>query len=492
MQLEQMTANVRYRTPWEGVDLGFVAARRWFLPLWGLWWLTALPVTLLAVLLLHRSPLLTALAVWWCKPLYEPLLLYWLSRRLFGETLPARALARRWRAALLPGLGANLTVWRLGPNRSFHLPVALLERLTGAERRKRLTVLGGGQSAGLWLSVVAAHFEAVFTLGALLLLLYLVPDRLQPQTFWSLGAGGSTVLAWLGDGFWLLAMSAVAPFYVAGGFALYLSRRSQLEAWELELSFRRMAPRFRAARAGAAAAALAACVLLQPAGGARAATPPAAAPAVAVDRATAAAAIKRVLADPAFGKEHTEHYWKYVGPRRQAQKAHPAVSLAWLAGLADLLKYLLWVVAVVVAGWLLLNVVQLAEWLSRRRRPRAEPPATTLFGLPITPESLPRDVAGAIRGMVGSGELRAALGLLYRATLMRLVHDHHLRIPQSATEGECQRLVQGQRPAAEAALFAQLTGLWTRCAYGHLMPPADDILRLTETWRDHYAGGGDE
>ena len=114
MQLEQMAANVRYRTSWEGVDLGFVIARQWFLPLWGLWWLTALPITLLAVLLLHRSPLLVGLALWWCKPLYEPMLLFWLSRRLFGETLSWRELAAPRRTGLLPPMLAHLSLWRAG------------------------------------------------------------------------------------------------------------------------------------------------------------------------------------------------------------------------------------------------------------------------------------------------------------------------------------------------------------------------------------------
>jgi hypothetical protein len=40
----------------------------------------------------------------------------------------------------------------------------------------------------------------------------------------------------------LLAMSVMAPFYVAAGFALYLGRRTRLEAWDLELAFGRAPP----------------------------------------------------------------------------------------------------------------------------------------------------------------------------------------------------------------------------------------------------------
>src|SRR5512144_10727 len=112
MQIDQMSANIRNRTPWEGVDLGFVMARQWFWPLWRLWWLIALPVTVLSTLFLHNWPIAAALVVWWLKPLYEPLLLFWLSRRLFGEDLTVRETLGQWHRMLLPRLFSNLTLRR--------------------------------------------------------------------------------------------------------------------------------------------------------------------------------------------------------------------------------------------------------------------------------------------------------------------------------------------------------------------------------------------
>ena len=138
MQLDQMSANIRNRTTWEGVDLGFAMARQWFWPLWRLWWMMALPVTLLALLLLREWPVLAASVIWWLKPLYEPLLLLWLSRRLFGETLSARETLGQWRRMILPRLFSNLTIRRLSLNRSLYMPVSHLEGLRGKERLKRL------------------------------------------------------------------------------------------------------------------------------------------------------------------------------------------------------------------------------------------------------------------------------------------------------------------------------------------------------------------
>ena len=42
---------------------------------------------------------------------------------------------------------------------------------------------------------------------------------------------------------WYIAMSIVEPFHVAAGFSLYLNRRTELEAWDLELAFRRLRER---------------------------------------------------------------------------------------------------------------------------------------------------------------------------------------------------------------------------------------------------------
>ena len=39
-----------------------------------------------------------------------------------------------------------------------------------------------------------------------------------------------------------VSVAVVEPFYVAAGFGLYLNRRVELEAWDLEQEFRRARP----------------------------------------------------------------------------------------------------------------------------------------------------------------------------------------------------------------------------------------------------------
>ncbi|MEW8458808.1 MAG: hypothetical protein AB2653_00720, partial [Candidatus Thiodiazotropha endolucinida] len=81
MDLTRIAIKLRPRQAWESIDLGFAMARKWFMPLWSLWLCSALPM--MVVLALLPLPLWSAgLILWWFKPLYEPTLLYWLSRRL--------------------------------------------------------------------------------------------------------------------------------------------------------------------------------------------------------------------------------------------------------------------------------------------------------------------------------------------------------------------------------------------------------------------------
>ena len=60
--------------------------------------------------------------------------------------------------------------------------------------------------------------------------MHLVPESLQ----------GTAPFTWppLLTGAWLLATALLAPFWASCGFMLYISRRIELEAWDLELGLR--------------------------------------------------------------------------------------------------------------------------------------------------------------------------------------------------------------------------------------------------------------
>ena len=496
MDIDSMTVAVRPRSAWEGVDQGFAVAREWFLPLWCLWLSVALPVYLLAALLLPERPWLVILLVWWLKPLYEPPLLFWLSRALFGETLKIRAVLFQWFRIVRPQLLANLTWRRLSPNRSFHMPVALLEGLHGVQRKQRLEVLGRKQQAGGWLTLAGVHFELAIEMSMLILLVVMLPEELRWIDLEQLFLSPGRLEEWLYHIGNLLAMSLIAPFYVAAGFTLYLTRRSELEAWDIEISFRRLrgrrTRRARNSRCGPAAGMIALLWLLPGIDGPVAG-------AAEIGREKAKTIIEEVLAQDVFGKQESISYWKYIG-----KESTDEVGGEWfwaflieaiegfMKGFAGVGELLLWIGSGLLLAYLIYRGWINRGWLQPQRttgKQRRVAPVR-LMGMDIAPESLPRDISGEARRLLDGEKFRAALSLLYRGALAKFVYKDQIEIPDSATEGECLRIVAAGQPAEQARFFECLTLNWVRLAYDHKVPGREVIESLFREWQ--FACGGDE
>ena len=244
VDLNSLKLTVRPRSHWEATDLGCLMARRWVRLVYGGWCVTALPLIALAFLLLGTMPTLAVLLVWWLKPLYERLPLWLLSQAIFGEEPRARDALTAWREVFLPQLAQALTVRRFSPTRSFDAPVQVLEGLAGTRRRDRLQILQrSAGSQAFWLTVLGVHLEAFISWSVLVIVVVLVPSEVDVD-FWAMLTGPeSSGVNWLLNLSYVLAMALVGPVYVAGGFALYLNRRIELEGWDIELAFKRLAER---------------------------------------------------------------------------------------------------------------------------------------------------------------------------------------------------------------------------------------------------------
>ncbi|MCP4043060.1 MAG: DUF4129 domain-containing protein, partial [Gammaproteobacteria bacterium] len=370
---------------------------------------------------------------------------------------------------------------------------ALLEGLRGKHRSTRIEVLGRRQQASAWLTIVGIHFETALEISMLLLLIVLLPEELHwvdlQELLFSPGRLGEG-LQYLGG---LLAMSVIAPFYVAGGFALYLNRRSELEAWDVEINFRKLMARRKAGRKSPIAVAVLVAAL-----GLGVALPGPAPLAAEPDREETQRIIQEVLADDDFGKREESGYWKYVGEEIKSD-----TDWDWLETLFDLLagffqgfaqvgEILLWLGGGILVVYLIYRIAANREWLLHRlpARRRRAPAPVELFGLEVAPESLPDDIAGAALRLTAAGKLREALSLLYRGALVKLVHEFRLEVPGSATEGECVHLVAASRPAEETGFFTELTRIWLRMAYGHLPLENRQVETLCRDWLRIY--GADE
>lgn len=498
MELDKLQITLRRRTAWEAIDLGFAMARRWFFPLWLLWLSTAAPVALILFLLFNDSLWAMGLLLWWLKPLYEPTLMFWLSRAVFSEAMPVKSVMSQWWQITRPQILINLTLRRFNPSRSFTMPVALLEQLSGKPRRMRLRILGRDQHASAWLTIVGIHLEVILQIGLIALLFILIPDGLRWISLDELLMGEGPLGEWLQLLGSLLCMSLIAPFYVAAGFALYLHRRSELEGWDLEIAFRRINERYLqhntapGSRRRGVSALLLSLMLLGSVNSMDAEAAPAAAE-------RSRTVIADVLADDDFGHYEQEGYWKYTGEKAGIDDDDSGVwelleplfkvIRGFLEGYAAVGKVIMWGGGIAIVAYLLYRIAISQGWLSgnaRLKKPQHRAAPVALFGLDLNPDSLPDNPAAEAMRLVEQGERRAALSLLYRASLLALISDHQLDIPASATENECVELVRCSRGSQETDFFARLTRDWIQLAYGHHQPQPGQLLTLCQEWQEIY------
>lgn len=271
MKLETLTVELRPRSPWEAMELGSALVRKHARAIWIPWLL----VTGVVFVLLNLAAWaighiwLAGLLFWWLRPAFDRIPMYVLSRAVFGsvpsvaETLRAQ-LTWGWRP-----MRGYLTWRRFSPLRAVMLPIDLLEGADRARLGERRRVIGVGLGGyAVQLFVMCANFILAIQLSLLLLAAIAVPNELLPEAAraawamiteappaWALIA--LNLLDWLAAGF-------IEPFYIGAGFGLYLNRRTQLEAWDLEIAFRRMRKRLEAAGGALLPIALLAFALLLP------------------------------------------------------------------------------------------------------------------------------------------------------------------------------------------------------------------------------------
>ena len=241
MQLDRIEAIVRPRNSWESIDLGFSMMQRWWQPLYKVWFSLMLPFFFLLTLLFHDALWIAALLIWWLKPCYDRIILHFLSHALFGEqpniwqTLTALPKLSKSRVLLALSFG------RFDFARSFNLSVAQLENLRGKAASQRIRLLQKStRNTAVWLTIVCLHFELVLYLSLFGLTFLMLPVAHDFDFFTSVFYGETFWVDFLNVFFGFIGLSIIEPLYVAGGFALYLNRRTHLEGWDIELMFRQI------------------------------------------------------------------------------------------------------------------------------------------------------------------------------------------------------------------------------------------------------------
>ena len=244
MQVDAFAIRLRRRSPMEAADLGVRLSQTVWSSLYRCYWVALLPVAVFTLATYELATWLPGLAVWWMKPWLDRTILFVLSRAAFGQKTTVRDLWSAQRDVWWGQLLRTLTTRRLSPWRSFTQPVYQLEGQKGSKLRKRVAQIRRGNTGGAVLVTSAYSLVEMVLWTALLSLVYwFAPPGHEPDLDSMLEGVVSPVFALASAGAYVLVIAFLEPLYVASGFTMYLNRRVELEAWDIEQEFRRAFPR---------------------------------------------------------------------------------------------------------------------------------------------------------------------------------------------------------------------------------------------------------
>ena len=198
--------------------------------------------------------------------------------------------------------------------------------------------------------------------------------------------------------------------------------------------------------------------------------------------------VAEMQADPALNGKHTERTLRWKN--REPDQPEPAGAPRWLVQLvrwlADAGRGIVWVLGAIAIALLAVFAWRWARLRSDARSVRAQLLPSHVNELDIRPESLPGDISAAALALCRRGEFRAALSLLYRGALSRLVHDHRVPIRAASTEGECVRLAAAVLPANGCAYFERLVVAWQTEVYAGRAADAATAAALCDAFDAHF------
>lgn len=240
MQIDALAIRLRPRSALEAADFGVRLCQDAAPSVARCYLVAAVPVVVLSAASFELASWLPGIVIWWLKPWLDQSILFVLSRAAFGQGTTAGDLWKARRQVWWRQLPFTLTIRRLSPWRSLTQPVYGLEGLSIAKARGRVRQIRR-RAAGPALLVTHAFSvsETILTFAIVSLVYWMAPAGMTPSFDEVFGGDPPRTVAVVIACAYPVAALFMEPFYVAAGFAMYLNRRVELEAWDIEQEFRR-------------------------------------------------------------------------------------------------------------------------------------------------------------------------------------------------------------------------------------------------------------
>ena len=485
---------LRHRSRWEAADAGLLLWRENFaflllffaLPLW----LCAFGLRIIP----ERLRYLSWLLLWFIRPLFERSALHVISTRFFEKGAGLKRLCVGLPKTLFRGLVGDLSWRRFSPLRAAMMPVRALEGLKfrqGAERRRILKK--GGIGFCSLLTMWSLAMEAILLVGGLIFFL-ITMELLQPGLF-------STVKE-IVDGWeiyiyaaWCINSMLIESLYVCMGFSLYLNSRIELEGWDIEIIFRRLAEKNR--RKNPAQAALMIFLLgafpLLPVNASAEENHPY------TDAANSPASefiysedvpfetLDTILASPDFGGE--KDTWGIRLKPRDRQRKQPELNLNFAPFLEKIKRVFAIMLRILLIGLIIflaiLIIIRLRKYRGGRnlfnKKNTVRPIADTAG---LSPQALLDQSLEFFR----QGQLRYAWGFCIAAIFRSLAVYRGIVFLPGATEYDCLNTVRDALPEQSSALEGPVNH-WAAYAYGGQPPAQDSYWQALEYCSSIKSGG---
>ena len=480
MQLDRLSFVVRPRPDWGAIDLGFSLARTWWVPMCLRGGILLLPWLILACTI---SNLFWAIVLlWWFKPIYERLPLYYLGSAVFREPGSFLEMLNKVVDAQLL---LSLTVFRFSWRRSAVSAICLEDGRYHDLARRRKVLYRDGAGSLFWLGFLGFWFELVLS----------VVVFQSITTFFEISENATTDARFLDDdvvvntvlGFRSIfvdstfaervvyltilsgCMLCTLPFYVASGFSLYLNRRTILEGWDIEVGFKKLIQRL---------GLLTLCLVLIVPADIHAQEP--------VDHETA---IEEVRNSPDFNHERTVKIpivLKYLRDWLNEQEVTSSATKTptFFKALALLAEIAFWIAVLALFAYFVYRIIQLMDITAMRpsKRTRAPPPQVVEQD-PLT--TLAEDILPLVLAAWEQKDVRRAFSLLYLGSLRHLKRNLGCDISVDQTESECLRRTRHLDSDLNDA-FRRITLLWQRVAYAGDTVTNDQFEQSLNEFRTYF------
>ena len=507
MRLDQMTVALRVRSPWQAMDLGLRMVRANARAIWLPYFLFAGSVFVLCNLLAYALGQLWLgwFLIWWLKPVFDRIPLHVLSHVTFGNYPSFRDTLRapfQWRFGLW---FSWLTYRRFSFWRSMSMPIDILEGLS-AERlsMRRSVLIGAVSSQMIGLSFICILFENVLMISAIVLFYMFIPIEYLNHLFENFYTTyfNYDPPVWIDlvlNTVYFLSVAAISPFYVGAGFAAYLNRRTQLEAWDIEIAFKRIATRLK--QSSALLVLLTVLITSSFSNNTYAddapeiKVPPKAqtlpqlfAEDYRAEPKAVSDAVKKAYQDKNLSPKEKYSTWEPIDKKKEKPKQKKNTTFPGFEGVIGMLsggigfvaEYGLWCLLAIVLSWLIWKSADWMPWLKDKMPAKRELDALTEKEV-LDLDTLPSNLSSAVKKLWAQ-QPRAALALLYRGSVEKLAERLGTPFPPGATEAECVRRSRRLAEPESEAIFHKVVRAWQAAAYAHRLPNGDEFEVLIEEW----------